>query len=86
MDRNPHLGEKGLRFRKHGGVHVAFGEHFVTTGLVEAELHRWLLDAFDARVQADYGVDASLADTDASRVIDRARRFVQAARELLTSR
>jgi len=27
------LGEKGLRFKKHGGVHATFGEHFAKTNL-----------------------------------------------------
>lgn len=34
------LNEKGLRFRKHGGVHGAFGEHFVKTGEFDPKYHR----------------------------------------------
>lgn len=41
------LGEKGLRFRKHGGVHGAFGEHFAKTGTLDPKYHRWLLEAFN---------------------------------------
>jgi uncharacterized protein (UPF0332 family) len=38
------LNEKELRFSKHGGVHGAFGEHYVKTGLFDTKFHRWLLD------------------------------------------
>ena len=30
------LAERGLRFRKHAGVHGALGEHFVKSGLMDA--------------------------------------------------
>src|SRR5713226_1653816 len=36
------LNEKGLRFRKHGGVHGAFAEHFIKTGLLDGKYHRRL--------------------------------------------
>lgn len=53
------LNEKGLRFRKHGGVQSAFGEHFVKTGEFEPKFHRWLLEMFNKRIVGDYGVDAA---------------------------
>lgn len=36
---------KGLRFRKHGSVHAAFGEHFAKGQVLDPKFHRWLLDA-----------------------------------------
>lgn len=48
------LREKDLRYRKHAGVHGAFGEHFIKTGLFDPKYHRWLLDAFDDRIRGDY--------------------------------
>lgn len=48
------LNEKGLRFKKHGGVHGAFGEHFAKAGALDAKYHRWLLAAFEKRITADY--------------------------------
>jgi uncharacterized protein (UPF0332 family) len=51
------LGEKGLKFRKHGGVHGAFGEHFVKTGILDKKFHKWLIDAFNKRITSDYGMD-----------------------------
>ncbi len=78
------LNEKGLRFRKHGGVHGAFGEHFAKTGLLDQKYHRWILEAFNKRVTGDYGVDTDLNSDDATLVIDQAQDFLQAAKEILT--
>jgi len=78
------LNEKGLRFRKHGGVHGAFGEHFAKTGLLDQKYHRWLLEAFSKRVTGDYGVDTDLNSDDARIVIDQAQDLLQAAKEILT--
>jgi len=72
-----------LRFRKHGGVHSAFGEHFAKTGLLDAKFHRWLIDAFDLRSTADYGLDVPLTSDDATQTIARAEEFLTAARGLL---
>ena len=77
------LNEKGLRFKKHGGVHGAFGEHFVKAGAMDAKFHRWLLDAFDKRITGDYGVDAEVSQADVAQAVDRAREFLAAARKLL---
>ncbi len=73
------LNEKGLRFSKHGGVHSAFGEHFIKTGLFDEKFHRWLLDAFDRRIEGDYGVDVLVINQDALELIEQAREFLQAA-------
>ncbi|MBI3462442.1 MAG: HEPN domain-containing protein [Planctomycetes bacterium] len=77
------LNEKGLRFQKHGGLHGAFGEHFAKTGVLDRKFHRWLLDAFDRRITADYGVEAVITTEETSRMIDQAREFLQEARRHL---
>ena len=69
------LGEKGLRSRKHAGVHALFGEHFSKTGQLDPRFHRWLLDAFDKRLQGDYSVEAAVASEEAAAVIEQARQF-----------
>ena len=74
------LNEKGLRFRKHGGVHGAFGEHFAKTGFLDAKYHRWLLEAFDKRVSGDYDVESLMTRDDARTTIEQAREFLQEAR------
>ena len=77
------LNEKGLRFRKHGGVHSAFGEHYIKVGLFDAKFHRWLLDAFDRRIESDYGIDVLVIDQDARELIEQAKEFLQATRAFL---
>ena len=77
------LSEKGLRFSKHGGVHSAFGEHFAKSGLLDPKFHRLLLDAFDKRLQGDYGVEAIITSEDASLMIAQAGEFLQAAKQFL---
>jgi uncharacterized protein (UPF0332 family) len=47
------LAERGVAFHKHGSVHTLFGRDFAKTGLLDAKFHRWLLDAYDVRVQGD---------------------------------
>lgn len=78
------LAEKGLRSKKHGGVHAAFGEHFAKTGAIDPKHHRRLLDAFDQRILSDYGVDAVIRPEDASATILSAKEFVDAAKRFLT--
>ncbi len=77
------LNEKALRFRKHGGVHAAFAEHFVKTGLLDSRYHRWLLEAFSKRIIGDYGIEAELTSEDADLLIGQAHEFLTAAKELL---
>jgi uncharacterized protein (UPF0332 family) len=74
------LSERGLQFRKHGGVHGAFGEHFAKTGLLDPRFHRWLLAAFNKRITADYGVDAELSAAEVEEMLTQAREFLQTAR------
>jgi uncharacterized protein (UPF0332 family) len=74
------LYERDLEFRKHGGVHAAFGKHLVKTGELDARFHRYLLEAFESRLEADYGVDIVLAATAAKEIIQRAKEFLAAAR------
>lgn len=74
---------KGLTFRKHAGVHSAFGEHFVKTGKFDAAFHRWLLEAFSQRLQADYGIEIQLDSDDVLEVIDHVKKFLQKAEDYL---
>lgn len=77
------LVEQGLRFRKHGSVHAAFGEHFAKGAVLDPKYHRWLLDAYDTRILADYGVEAELTIEDATQILEHAREFVGEARRYL---
>jgi len=45
---------QGLAFSKHSAVIAAFGKQVAHAGLVPVEMHRHLIDAQEARLQADY--------------------------------
>lgn len=77
------LHEKNLRSRKHSGVIALFGETFAKTGAMDTKFHRWLLDAFDKRILADYGVEAVLTREDGAQMIAQAREFLEVAGRLL---
>ncbi len=80
------LNEKGLRSHKHGGVHALFGEHFTKTGLLNAKFHRFLLDAFDRRLQADYAFEAVITREEVNTMIEQAREFLGEAEKFLKTK
>jgi uncharacterized protein (UPF0332 family) len=80
------LTENGYRFRKHGGVHGAFREHFIKTGLINPEYHQWLLEAFSQRITGDYGIESALTAEDATLLIARAHEFLRAAQQFLAKK
>jgi len=71
------LVSKGIARSKHSGVHSAFGEHFVKTGLIEVEYAKMLGHAFDSRIDSDYDVAFIPERTLAEGVLHDARRFVE---------
>lgn len=77
------LNERGMRFRKHGGVHSAFGENFAKTALLDPKYHRWLLAAFNKRLAADYGTDDEVDRQDVQETIAQAGEFLDAGRAYL---
>ena len=77
---------KGLSFSRHGSVIAAFGEHFVKPGLLPAELHRWLRDAFDKRQIADYEPSPVFTEEDVDKLLEQAGEFLKASRRFLESR
>lgn len=77
------LNERDLRFRKHAGIHSAFGEHFAKPGLVDAKYHRWMLAAFEKRITADYGVEETIEADEARVLIQQAREFLHEAHRYL---
>jgi uncharacterized protein (UPF0332 family) len=77
------LSERELHFRRHSAVHAAFGQQFARTGVLNADLHRWLLETFAQRNGADYGVNDVLSDEDAQTAIQRASEFLRQSRSYL---
>jgi uncharacterized protein (UPF0332 family) len=74
-----------LGFSSHGAVHGAFGKHFAKTGTLDPQYHRWLLDAFEERQAADYGIDPDISVERVEELIARAEAFLAAARAHLGS-
>ena len=77
------LNEKTLRFRRHSGVHNAFAEQFIKSGLIDKRYHRWLVAAFNKRITGDYGIESDLTLEDASLLVGQARELIDAARQYL---
>ena len=75
--------EKGLRFSKHSTVHASYGQEFAKTGALDPKFHRWLLDAFDERIRADYATGHPLTVEDVEEMIAQAREFLGAAHHWL---
>jgi len=72
-----------LGFSSHGAVHGAFGKHFAKTGVLDPKYHRWLLDAFEERQAADYGLDPDISAERVEELIERAEAFLAAGRKHL---
>lgn len=77
------LHEHDQKFSKHSAVHAAFGKTFAKPALLDPKYHRWLLDAFDLRLQDDYEVGAIVTAQLVQEMIEQARAFLDAARRLL---
>jgi uncharacterized protein len=77
------LNEKSLKFRRHSGVHNAFAEQFVKTGLIHNKYYRWLVAAFNKRIAGDYDIESDLTVEDASLLIGQAYEFLDAAKQFL---
>lgn len=79
------LFERGLEFGKHSAVHAAFGKYFAKTGELDLKFHRYLLDAFESRLEADYEVDIILSENAVKELIERANEFLNVVRRYLQS-
>ena len=78
------LNEKDLTFRKHSGVHSAFGKNFIKPGKLDQKYHRWLLEAFNKRLVSDYSFEAEITQQEAKEMIAWAEEFLQVAYQYLS--
>jgi len=75
---------QGLAFSRHSGVHAGFGEHFVKTGLVPPEFHRYLLRGMEVRHAGDYGRKGKIVTPEeATEQIAHAEEFLALAERLI---
>ncbi len=77
--------ERGLAFSKHSGVHSAFGEHFVKTGIIAPEFHRYLIRGMEVRHTGDYTTGKPVNPTESQEQISRAEKFLQLGENTLTT-
>lgn len=77
------LCQNDLKYRKHSGVHSAYGEHFAKTGVLDPKFHRWMLDAFDRRLKGDYDVEMDIDAETVTIMLEQAREFLMVAKRYL---
>ncbi len=77
------LASRGIYRSRHSGVIAAFGYQFVHMGEFPPELHALLAQAFEPRVEADYGQE-SVEPSVAREMVSNARLFLEAVREALS--
>ena len=74
---------KGLSFSTNRGVIAAFGEYFAKPNLLDPTFHGHLIAASEKRQIGDYAFEKKITAEDAQLQIDRAKAFLQAARDWL---
>lgn len=79
------LAEKELTFKKHVGVHKAFSEHFIKTGIFEQKYYHWLVATFNSRLVGDYAIRTEFEDDEVRDWIEQAREFLDKVREYLAT-
>lgn len=60
------------------------GEKFSKSKLLDPKFHRWIIQAFDKRLKADYDLDCILKAEDVELMLQQAREFLEAARQYLS--
>lgn len=74
---------RGLMHSKHAAVISAFGREFAKPGSMPVEMHRWLIAAQEARIEADYEASATLRPDEVAVHIKRAEEFLEKARAVI---
>ena len=78
--------ERGFTsFSKHKAVISKFGEEFAKTRLFDPIYHRHLIDGFETRMVANYGVTEDIDRKKASEMIRHASKFLREAKAFLRS-
>ncbi|MDP3919200.1 MAG: HEPN domain-containing protein [Candidatus Omnitrophota bacterium] len=75
------LNEKGMNFKKHSGVHSAFGKTFVKSGEIDQKYHQRLIEAFGERIVSDYAFETQVTSESAKGLASNAQDFLRMAKE-----
>ena len=79
------LAEQELTFKKHVGVHKAFSEHFIKTGIFDQKYYHWLVATFNSRLIGDYAIRTEFEDDEVQEWINQASEFLNEVRKYLTN-
>jgi uncharacterized protein (UPF0332 family) len=74
---------QGISRSKHSGVHSAFGQHFVKSGLFEPEYSQMLVNAFRLRLDSDYEITPTSTKASAENILHDAEKFLERAKVYL---
>jgi uncharacterized protein (UPF0332 family) len=73
------LGED-LTFSSHSAVIAAFGRVFAKTKRLPVDYHRYLINAQEKRIEADYNLNPNITSKEAQRIIDEAKNMLDFAK------
>ncbi|MBM4033738.1 MAG: HEPN domain-containing protein [Planctomycetes bacterium] len=77
------LTAKGQTYTSHRGVLSGLAQHFIKTGLLRTDMHRWLREAFEKRQISEYDFAQQADDSEVARLQTLAEEFVIQAEGLL---
>ncbi|MDR1741798.1 MAG: HEPN domain-containing protein [Synergistaceae bacterium] len=80
------LATEGVGFKSHSAVISYFRHHYVKTGIFGADVSDYIRDAFEARLESDYGEYADASREDAEEQLSNARALVGKVAEYLKAR
>jgi len=83
---NALLASRGMSASKHSGVRSLFGQHFVKTGLIPAELGKFYNDLFETRLESDYDDFVRVDPEKLPPMLEIAPRFLDAVEALARER
>jgi len=75
--------ERGLAFSSHAAVIANFGKEYAKTGLLNPNLHQYLIKAHDRRNIGDYGIGEHLSEDDVREMLAWGKEFIKTAEKFL---
>lgn len=73
-----------LSFSSHSAVIANFGKEFAKPGILNAQFHKYLIDAQDRRNVSDYSIRDAVSKEQAEEMIVWVKEFLQAAKKYLS--
>lgn len=73
---------KDIVRHSHQGLISSFGQTFIKTGSIESKYHKYLIEAFDLRQESDYQPTADISETQAAKLLEHAKEFVNVCQNM----